>query len=52
MVTIIERTLAGETRMETNKARIAETERVRERRRARIEQGAGRCAYGTREERR
>ena len=37
---IIERTLAGEARMETCKDRIAETEQVRERRRARIERGA------------
>ena len=39
--TIIERTLAGEARMETHEDRIAETERVREKRRARIERGAG-----------
>ena len=38
--TVIERTWAGEARMETYEDRIAETERVRERRRARIERGA------------
>ena len=38
--TIIERTLAGEARMETYKDRIAERKRVRERTRARIERGA------------
>ena len=38
--TIIESTLAEEARMETYEDRIAETARVRERRRARIEQGA------------
>ena len=39
--TIVERILAREERMETNKERIAETERVRERKGARIERGAG-----------
>ena len=38
--TVIERTLAGEARMEAYEEGIAETERVRERRRARIERGA------------
>ena len=38
--TVIEKTLAGEARMETYEDRIAETERVKERRRARIERGA------------
>ena len=38
--TVIERTLAGEVRMDTYKDRIAERERVRESRRARIERGA------------
>ena len=38
--TVVERILAGEARMETYEDRIAETERVRERRRARIERGA------------
>ena len=39
--TIIERTLTGEARIDTCKGRIAETERVRERKRARIERGVG-----------
>ena len=39
--TVFERTLAGESRMETYEGRIAETERVRERRRDRSERGAG-----------
>ena len=43
--TIIERTLAGEARMETHEDRIAETARVREKRRARIERGAGMCLW-------
>ena len=38
--TTIEKTLTGEARMDTCKDRIAETQRVRERRRARIERGA------------
>ena len=38
---IIARTLAGEARMEMYKDRIAERKRVRERRRARVERGAG-----------
>ena len=38
---ISERTLTGEARMDTCKDRIAETQRVRERKRARIERGAG-----------
>ena len=38
--TVIEKTLAGEARMETYEDRIAETERVKERRRARIVRGA------------
>ena len=37
----MERSLAGEARMETYKDRIAERKRVREKRRARIERGAG-----------
>ena len=45
--TIIERTLTGEARMDTYKDKIAETERVRERKRARTERSAG----GTREQR-
>ena len=36
----MERSLAGEARMKTYKDRIAERERVREKRRARIERGA------------
>ena len=39
--TIIERTLTGKARMNANKDRIAETERVQERKRARVERGAG-----------
>ena len=39
--TVIERILAGEARMEAYEDRIAETERVRERKRARVERGAG-----------
>ena len=39
--TIIERTLTGEARMDTYKDKIAETERVTERIRARVERGAG-----------
>ena len=39
--TIIERTLTGKARMNAYKDRIAETERVKERKRARIERGAG-----------
>ena len=42
-VRIIERTLAVEARIESYKDRIAERKRVREKRRARIERGAG-CA--------
>ena len=49
--TIIERTLTGKARMNAYKDRIAETERVKERKRARVERGAGMCAYGTREQR-
>ena len=37
----IERTLTGEARMDTHKDRLAETERVKERKRARFERGAG-----------
>ena len=37
----MERTLAGEARMETYKDRIAGRKQVRERRRARIERGTG-----------
>ena len=37
--TIIERSLTGEARMDTYKDRITETERVRERNRARVERG-------------
>ena len=43
-----ERLLSGEARMEKRKERIAETQRVRERKRTRIERGAA-CACGTRE---
>ena len=39
--TIIERTLTGKVRMNAYKDRIAETERVKERKRAREERGAG-----------
>ena len=39
--TIIERTLTGKARMNAHKDRIAETERVKERKRARVERGAG-----------
>ena len=49
--TIIERTLTGKARMNAYKDRIAETERVKERKRVRVERGAGRCAYGTWEQR-
>ena len=38
--TIIERTLTGKARMNAHKDRIAETERVKERKRARVERGA------------
>ena len=39
--TIVERTLTGKAKMNTYKDRIAETERVKERKRARAERGAG-----------
>ena len=39
--TIIERTLTGEARMDTYKDRIAETERVKRRKRAQVGRGAG-----------
>ena len=39
--TIIERPLTGKARMNAYKDRIAETERVKERKRARVERGAG-----------
>ena len=39
--TIIERTLTGKARVNAYKDRIAETERVEERKRARVERGAG-----------
>ena len=39
--TIIERTLTGKARMNAYKDRIAGTERVKERERARVERGAG-----------
>ena len=39
--TIIERTLTGKARMNAYRDRIAETERVKERKRARVERGAG-----------
>ena len=39
--TIIERTLTGKVRMNAYKDRIAETERVKERKRTRVERGAG-----------
>ena len=38
---IIGRTLTGQARMETYKDRIGETQRVKERKRARVERGAG-----------
>ena len=41
--TIIERTLTGKARMNACKDRIAETEQVKERKRARVERGAGEC---------
>ena len=43
--TTIEKTLTGEARIDTCKDRIAETERVRERRRTRVERGAGMCLW-------
>ena len=39
--TIIKRTLTGKAKMSANKDRIVETERVKERKRARVERGAG-----------
>ena len=39
--TIIERTLTGKARMNASQDRIAETEQVKERKRARVERGAG-----------
>ena len=39
--TIFERTLTGKARMNAYKDRIAETEQVKERKRARVERGAG-----------
>ena len=39
--TIIERTLTGKARVDAYKHRIAETARVKERKRARVERGAG-----------
>ena len=39
--TIIERTLTGKARMNAHKDRISETKRVKERKRARVERGAG-----------
>ena len=39
--TITERTLTGKARMNACKGRIADTERVKERKRARVERGAG-----------
>ena len=39
--TIIERTYTGKARMNAYKGRIAETERVKEKKRARVERGAG-----------
>ena len=50
--TIMERTLTGKARMNVYKDRIAETERVQERKRARVERGAGDVPNGTREQRR
>ena len=41
--TIIERTLTGKARIDACRDRIAETERVKERKRARVERGAGMC---------
>ena len=38
---IIERTLTGKARMNACKDRIAETERVKEKKRVRVERGAG-----------
>ena len=49
--TIIERTLTGKAMMNAYKDRIAETERVKEQKRARVEKRAGGCAYGTWEQR-
>ena len=51
ITTIIEKTLSGKARMNAYKDRIAETERVKERKRARVERGAGGCVFGTREQR-
>ena len=45
MRTIIERTLTGKARMKAYKERIAETERVKERKRVRVERGAGMCLW-------
>ena len=45
--TIIERTLTGKARMDAYKDRIAETERVKERKRVRVERRCRGCAYGT-----
>ena len=39
--TIVERTFTGKARMSAKKDRIAETERVKEKKRARVERGAG-----------
>ena len=39
--TIIERTLTGKARMSAYKDRVAQTERLKERKRARVERGAG-----------
>ena len=50
--TIMERTLTGKARMNVYKDRISETERVKERKRARVERGAGDVPNGTREQRR
>ena len=41
ITTIIEKTLSGKARMNAYKDRIAETERLKERKRARVERGAG-----------
>ena len=48
--TIIERTLTGKARMNAYKDRIAETERVKERKRARVERGAGDVEPGNRDD--
>ena len=47
--TIIDRALTGKARMNAYKDRVDETERVKERKRARVKRGEGVCAHGTQE---